>query len=303
LPYGHRPITGVPDYYCVTAHLLTSDLPAPGRPVRTLAVLGDSIGVGVGDPVPGGWRGFPPLLAAALGAELVNLSRNGARLGCLRTEQLPLAMRARPDAAVVFAGMNDTFRSDFDVDRLHHDLDTVVSTLTGSGVLVVTVRYHDHGRIFRLPGPLHRALINRVRDLNGIVDDVAGRHGAGLVDLDALPGTYQPAGWSVDRLHPSEAGHRALARALAETLGSIGAHVPAEVSLVCGGSMRISAFDRCAWMVLKGIPWLWRRGSDLLPYALGVMLDSWLRPTPAPVQPVVADEILARRRGVGQRTS
>ncbi|HEX4725557.1 MAG TPA: SGNH/GDSL hydrolase family protein, partial [Pseudonocardiaceae bacterium] len=252
----------------MSAHPHTTDLSVPAAHVRTLAVLGDSIGVGVGDPVPGGgWRGFPPLLADALGAELVNLSRNGARLGCLRTEQLPMATRARPDAAVVFAGMNDSLRSDFEIERLRADLDAVVSTLTGSGVVVVTVRYHDHGRVFRLPGPLRRALTNRIRDLNAIVDDVSARHGTGVVDLDALPGTYAPATWSVDRLHPSEYGHRMFARALAEALASAGFVVPAEVSLECGGSATISRLDRWAWLVAKGIPWLWRRGSDLVPYA------------------------------------
>lgn len=257
------------------------DLPVQGikaRTVRTLAVLGDSIGVGVGDPVVGGgWRGFPPLLADALGANLVNLATNGARLGCLRTEQLPLAVRAQPDAAVVFAGMNDTLRSDFDKERLGADLDTVVSTLTSSGVVVVTIRYHDHGRIFRLPGPLRRALANRIHDVNSIVDDVSGRHRTGVVDLHVLPGLYQPETWSVDRLHPSETGHRMLARALAETLAAAGVLVPAEVSLECAGSRRIRQIDRMAWMVYKGIPWLWRRSSDLVPYALGVLIEGWFR--------------------------
>jgi lysophospholipase L1-like esterase len=282
----------------VSAHQHTTDL-LLRRTVRTLAVLGDSIGVGVGDPVVGGgWRGFPPLLADALGARLLNVARNGARLGCLRTEQLPLAVRGRPDAAVVFAGMNDTLRSDFDAVRLHNDLDTVVSTLTDLGSLVVTVRYHDHGRVFRLPGPLRRALADRIAALNGVIDAVALRHRTGLVDLAELPGTYLPATWSVDRLHPSELGHRMLAGALADTFASAGVVVPAPVSPECAGSRPISQVDRLAWLVGKGIPWLWRRGQDLVPYALGVLVSAALNPAPA-----APDEILARRRGVGQRTS
>jgi lysophospholipase L1-like esterase len=289
----------------VSAHQHLTDLPVP-RTVRTLAVLGDSIGVGVGDPkIGGGWRGFPPLLADALGARLVNVARNGARIGCLRSEQLPLAAAARPDAAVVFAGMNDTMRSDFDTGRLRADLDEVVSTLTGIGALVVTVRYHDHGRIFRLPGPLRRALAQRIDALNGMVDDVSLRYGAGVVDLHRLPETYERAVWSVDRLHPSERGHRMLARALAESFETAGVVVPAEVSLDCADSATISQLERLGWLVAKGIPWLWRRGQDLVPYALGVMLDAALHPdrAAAPASTAQPDEMRARRRGVGQRTS
>jgi len=69
--------------------------------------------------------------------------------------------------------------------------------------------------------------------------------------------------------------------------------VPAPVSPECAGSRPIRRVDRLAWLVVKGIPWLWRRGQDLVPYALGVLLK--INPQP--------DEILARRRGVGQRTS
>lgn len=269
------------------------------RPVRTLAVLGDSIGVGIGDPaIGGGWRGFAPLLAAALGnTDLVNVSRNGARIGCLRANQLPVVVPARPDAAIVLGGMNDTLRSDFDVTRIRTDLDTVVGTLTGMGTIVVMVRYHDHGQVFRLPGPLRRALARRINDLNAAVDDVALRHGAGVVDLGALPGTYQAGTWSVDRLHPSEWGHRMLARALADCLAAAGAVVPGEVSQRCGGSATISRFDHIAWLVVKGIPWVFRRGTDLLPYALQALGEV--------LRPVHVDRAASRasRRGVGQRTS
>ncbi|HYS41738.1 MAG TPA: hypothetical protein VEO01_39485, partial [Pseudonocardiaceae bacterium] len=80
-----------------------------------------------------------------------------------------------------------------------------------------------------------------------------------------------------------------------------GVVVPAPVSPECAGSRPISQVDRLAWLVGKGIPWLWRRGQDLVPYALGVLVNAAIKPTPA--QPVQPDEILARRRGVGQRTS
>lgn len=278
--------------------------PVP-RPVRTLAVLGDSIGVGIGDPaLGGGWRGFAPLLAEALGdTDLVNTSRNGARVRGLRAHQLPTIVTARPDAAIVLGGMNDTLRSDFSAKAIAADLDTVVGTLTDMGTIVVMVLYHDHGRVFRLPGPLHRALARRIGALNAAIESVALKHGAGIVDLGALPGTYTQQAWSVDRLHPSEWGHRMLARALAECLEAGGALVPGEVSAQCGGAAVVTNFQRVLWLVIKGLPWVWRRGFDLVPYALQALVEAMLG-TPEPVvQADGAAAIRASRRGVGQRTS
>jgi lysophospholipase L1-like esterase len=247
----------------------------PSRTIGTLAVLGDSIAVGVGDPaLGGGWRGFPPMLAQACGASLVNVSINGARLDCVRRKQLPTALAARPDAAVVMVGMNNTMRSDFDAARLGADLDHVVSELIAAGSLVVTIRYHDHGKVFRLPGPLRRALSQRIGALNAEFDAVAARHGAGVVDLGTLADSHRPEMWSVDRLHPSELGHRMLARAFAGRLAEAGALLPGEVSLECAGSRPISRLDHVAWLVVKGIPWLFRRGGDLVPYALATLIRS-----------------------------
>jgi lysophospholipase L1-like esterase len=257
----------------VLVNAVTPAEPTP-RPVRTLAVLSDSIGVGVGDRTfGGGWRGFAPLLANALGAaRLVNLSFNGARIGSVRAVQLPIALRVRPEAAVLMVGMNDTMRSDFDRSRLRTDLGSVVSQLVAAGTTVVTIRYHDHSRVFRLPGPLRRALATRIDQLNSVFDDVVQRHGVPMLDLDRMPGAYHPATWSVDRLHPSELGHRLLAREFAHAFADAGLAVPGEVSLACAGGAQVSGLDHVAWLVLKGIPWLLRRGSDIVPHVVSTVL-------------------------------
>lgn len=242
--------------------------------VRAVAVLGDSIGVGIGDPAQdGGWRGFAPLLADALGAvHLTNLAISGSRVGGVRERQLPEALRARPDVAVVLVGMNDTMRSDFDQVRLRDDLDQVVSALKAAGALVITVRYHDHQRVFPLPAPLRRALGARIAALNDVLDAVATRHALAVVDLGQLPDIYQPAAWAIDRLHPSELGHRMLARAIAARLAEAGAVVPGEVSLDCAGGRPAGRLAHWAWLVFKGVPWLCRRGRDLVPYAVATLL-------------------------------
>jgi hypothetical protein len=88
---------------CPAVDVLTVD-----RRVASLAILGDSTGVGLGDPAPpGGWRGFGPLLVAALGApgeiRYRNLSVIGARMADLRHRQLPGTVAAQPDVAVILA--------------------------------------------------------------------------------------------------------------------------------------------------------------------------------------------------------
>ncbi len=257
---------------------LTAPPPAPTtlRPVRTLATLGDSTPVGLGDPAPGGgWRGFPVLLRDALGAtELVNPARTGARTAWVRHEQLPVALAASPEVAVVFVGMNDTLRSDFDPDALHEDCAAVVGALRAAGAHVLMLRYHDHTRVFRLPGRLGRALRHRIDRLNAVTDAVAAAHpvGVDVLDLDRLPGAYERATWSIDRLHPSELGHRALAAGFGDLLARAGFAVPDPVGLACAGGREVTAAHRAAWLVVKGVPWLARRSRDLGPVILQALV-------------------------------
>ncbi|MBV9143785.1 MAG: SGNH/GDSL hydrolase family protein [Pseudonocardiales bacterium] len=260
------------------------------RRVARLAVLGDSTAVGLGDPLPaGGWRGFGPLLAAALGAPgeicCTNLSIIGARMADLRHRQLPSAVAARPDVVVILAGMNDTLRSDFDPVALREDLDATVTALQASGAVVLTIRYHDHGRVFWLPGPLRRALHHRIGQLNDATDQVVARRGALCLDLRLVPGACDPAAWSVDRLHPSELGHRMLAAGFADLLASTGIAVPHPVKLTCSGGRQLTVAHHVSWLVCQGVPWLARRGRDLLPHAAGLVLqDLFGRLTTVPSQ-------------------
>ncbi|WP_344412699.1 SGNH/GDSL hydrolase family protein [Pseudonocardia ailaonensis] len=246
------------------------------RPVRTLAALGDSTVVGLGDPLPdGGWRGFPVLLRDALGSRtrLLNTARNGARMADVRARQLPVVAAARPEVAVVCAGMNDTLRSDFDPAAIRADLAGVLAGLREAGTFPIVMRYHDHTQVFRLPGRLRTALRSRVEALNGAIDgaiDGAGR--VGVLDLHELPGGYARESWSVDRLHPSELGHRLLARGAEELLAGAGFAVAEPVGIECGGGREVTTAQRTAWIVVRGVPWLVKRGRDLGPVILHGLL-------------------------------
>lgn len=252
----------------------------PLRRARRLVVLGDSTAVGLGDPLPrrGGWRGVGPLVAAALGVEAdgyLNPSFTGARMRCVLTEQVPAAVARRPDVALLVAGMNDTLRPDFDAAGIAADLTEVIHRLRETGTTVVPVRFHDHSKVFRLPPSLKRALSARVAELNAAIDEVVAREGVPCLDLERLPGAYDLTSWSVDRLHPSELGHRMLASGFTALLGKAGFAVPEPVSLACSGGVEPSATGHVGWLVLKGIPWLWRRGREFLPYAAVIMWNSF----------------------------
>jgi lysophospholipase L1-like esterase len=212
---------------------------------------------------------------------LVNPSFTGARMAHVRHEQLPAVVGARPDVAVLFVGMNDTLRSDFDPAAVQVDCAATVAALRAVGAHVLMLRYHDHTRVFRLPGPLQRALRRRIEALNAVTDAVAAtdRRGIGVLDLDVLPGGYERAAWAVDRLHPSERGHRMLASGFAALLADAGFAVPHPVSLECAGGREVTALHRAAWLVVKGVPWLVRRGRDLGPVIVqGLVSELVARP-------------------------
>ncbi|WP_134731739.1 SGNH/GDSL hydrolase family protein [Amycolatopsis nivea] len=251
----------------------------PRRATR-LAVLGDSTAVGLGDPLPnrGGWRGVGPLVAEALGITedgYLNPSFTGARMSCVRTDQLPQTIAHRPDIALVVVGMNDTLRPDFNADNIAADLTAIVRELAAVGTTVLPVRFHDHSKVFRLPPSLKRALSARVTELNEAIDRVVETEGIACLNLDTLPGAYDLTVWSVDRLHPSELGHRMLAEGFANLAAAAGFEVPQPVSLTCSGGVEPSAAAHFGWLVAKGVPWLWRRGREFLPYAAVIMWRSF----------------------------
>src|SRR4051812_28421026 len=137
--------------------------------------LGDSITVGMGDPLPdGGWRGWAALLAGSLpGADFQNLAISGALIADVYRDQVPRALALRPDIVSMVVGVNDTLRRGFDVDALRERLAASVGVLTAGGAVVLTIRQPDPGVMFGLPGALARPLARRVRAINAAMDDIA----------------------------------------------------------------------------------------------------------------------------------
>src|SRR5260370_25524751 len=98
--------------------------------MTTFVALGDSITLGIGDPVRLGpeaghqagapaWRGWAALLADSLiDPELHMVAGNGACLGDLEPDQLPAALPLQPDVPSREMGGNDTPPPNFHPERL-----------------------------------------------------------------------------------------------------------------------------------------------------------------------------------------
>jgi lysophospholipase L1-like esterase len=235
------------------------------------AALGDSTTAGIGDPTPTGWRGWARLLADALtttyDVSFCNLAVPGATVRDVRERQLGAALTHRPDLASLIIGVNDTMRSSWDAERFRADLLGTAGSLHGAGAALLTLRFHDHGAVLGLPPVLRRPLAARIARVNEVYDEIHAVYGSIQVDLSLRPEILTRPYWSIDRLHPSERGHRALAGAFADRLVTVGLHCEPPGLTPEGGVPPTWRTD-LAWMTREGAPWMGRRARDLGPWAI-----------------------------------
>jgi hypothetical protein len=105
----------------------------------------------------------------------------------------------------------------------------------------------------------------RIEVLNEIYAEIHERFDGVQVDLTEHPGVYNREFWSIDRLHPSELGHRALADEFAALLEDRGLSF-AGPGLDLDG-LDLTRWGELRWLVSAGAPWLGRRVRDLAPAA------------------------------------
>jgi lysophospholipase L1-like esterase len=235
--------------------------------VTVFAALGDSITLGIGDRGPGRvWRGWAALLAEGLREpRLHNLAASGAQSADVERDQLPRALELRPDVASVIVGINDTLRSSFDPRRIARSAEHTVGALRSAGAEVLTLQLPDPGLMLGLPAALSRPLARRIHIVNTIMDDVSAQFGALVFDAAGDPGTYDRRMWSVDRMHPSERGHRLIAARFYDQLAAVGMPLgtrPGAEPTSPPPTKRAQA----AWMATKGTGWVIKRSTDLVPY-------------------------------------
>jgi lysophospholipase L1-like esterase len=243
--------------------------------VTTFAALGDSITLGVGDPVGRAWRGWAVLLAEGLPEPRLHmLAANGACIADVERHQLPAALPLRPDLASVIVGVNDTLRPGFDPARIAASAGHTVGALRATGAAVLTMRLPDPGRMLGLPSALARPLARRAAEVNAVMDEVAARFGTLHFDAARAAETYEPSMWAVDRLHPSERGHRMLACRFHDQLAATGFAVGPRPD-PRPSSPPPSRLAEFCWLATRGTAWVLRRSTDLVPSLLAMAFREW----------------------------
>ncbi|WP_405522327.1 SGNH/GDSL hydrolase family protein [Streptomyces canus] len=185
----------------------------------SLVAVGDSFTEGMSDLLPdGSYRGWADLLAGRMAAvtpgfRYANLAVRGKLIQQIVEEQIDVAAAMQADVITLVGGLNDTLRPKCDMVRVRDLLTEAVERLAPSCKQLVLMR--SPGR----QGPVLERFRPRMEELFTVVDELAARHGAVVVDLYGAPSLSDPRLWDVDRLHLSAEGHRRVAEAVWQTLG------------------------------------------------------------------------------------
>ncbi|MFI5804901.1 SGNH/GDSL hydrolase family protein [Streptomyces sp. NPDC051561] len=185
----------------------------------SLVAVGDSFTEGMSDALPdGSYRGWADLLAARLaertpGFRYANLAVRGKLIGQIVDEQVPLAAAMQADVVTLVGGLNDTLRPKVDMGRVRDKLTEAVEQLAPSCKQLVLMR--SPGR----NGPVMKRFRPRMEELFAVVDELAAKHDAVVVDLYGAAALGDQRMWSVDRLHLTPEGHRRVAEAVWQSLG------------------------------------------------------------------------------------
>ncbi len=188
---------------------------------RSYVAVGDSFTEGMNDILPDGtFRGWADLVARRLADDApdfryANLAIRGRLFDRIVDEQVPEALRMRPDLVSFAGGGNDVLRRNFDPAAMLARFDDVVRRLRDNGADVIIFRWANITG--RLPG--RRMILPRMQFLNQAVGEAAQRHGARLVDLWHDEEFHNPQLWSEDRLHLASIGHHRVAAHVLRALG------------------------------------------------------------------------------------
>lgn len=185
----------------------------------SFVAVGDSFTEGMSDSRPdGSYRGWADLLAARLatrtpGFRYANLAVRGKLIRQIADEQVDVAAAMGADLVTLVGGLNDVLRPACDVDAVCAALRSSVERLAPSCEQLVLMRSPARR------GPVATRFLPRMERLYAVIDELAARHGALVVDLYTPEVLSDPRLWADDRLHLSAEGHARVAEAVWQALG------------------------------------------------------------------------------------
>lgn len=194
----------------------------PSHPELRVVVLGDSsvTAPGVNGPEDIWVSVLCQRLAETWRVDLRSYAVSGSKASDLIRSQLEPALAYGPHLVLVSVGANDAIKG-VTHRAFEENLDHLLSALESTGALIITSGVGDMGTIPRLYPPLRNMMTRRSAAFDRIHHEVAGRHGAYVVDQrsDNPSLWYQDPGlWSADLFHVSPAGHRRWADSAWRTL-------------------------------------------------------------------------------------
>jgi lysophospholipase L1-like esterase len=227
-------------------------------PWKRFIVPGDRLTEGVGDPIPGGLRGWADRLAdglKALDPTLVyeNLAYRGLTTAEVRDAQLERVLESKPDLTAAVVGMNDLIEPGFDPSAYDRDLASLVQPLSETGATVLTATYPDVSMFLRAPRRIKESLRRRLVAANEVVREVSRRYDTLMIDADDLVDSTDPRSFSVDRLHPGPRGHLLIGHAFAAVL-SERAGVPIVLADPDTGRIGANKFVQARWILTQTTP-------------------------------------------------
>ncbi|MGH2906993.1 MAG: SGNH/GDSL hydrolase family protein [Solirubrobacterales bacterium] len=230
--------------------------------------LGDSTTEGLDDPYPGSevYRGFADRLAERLARlnpdfRYANLAVRGRLMRGIREEQLEPALAMNPDLASIIGGVNDILRPKVDIDELGSQMEEMQRALVDQGATVIGMTLPDLSDSMGVA----KIVSQRLEHYNQAMREAAQRSGALLIDIARQAGAYDPACWSIDRLHANSKGHELIALAAADGLELPGASEELAAILapplpVVEKQPRLRAIaHETAWVWTHLRPWIMRR--------------------------------------------
>lgn len=244
---------------------MSEQIPTPAQ-IRSFVAIGDSFTEGLADDRGDGvFRGWADLVALRLaeqepGLRYANLAVRGKLIGQIRSDQLAPAAAMAPDLVSLAGGLNDIMRPGCDIDVVCEHLSRCAELLAGtSGRLVL---FHPIDVRARMPSAAR--LWPKVLRLMDVVDQLAEKYGAVVVDLAAERVFDDARLWAPDRIHLTAQGHRRVAEAVLEALGfqprfdwrAPLAPAPARRPLVRRAT---KTWSDMKWLVGFLVPWIKRR--------------------------------------------